>query len=140
MSGTRQEVGSRVVRRRAPGQRRLLLASVLLILGGWLPWLYTGVGPVSGIRGAGLWIFYAGLLALAGALLPGRFSMLALVQAVIVAVPAIVLPVWQLLRVLSLVGTQGWLPGPGLVMTFAGGVLCAIAARDLLRTRQDPAA
>jgi hypothetical protein len=114
-----------------PGQRRLLLASVLLILGGWLPWLYTGAGPVSGVRGAGLWTSYAGLLALAGALLPARWSVVAMIQAVIVAIPAIVLPVWQVVRVLNLVGTQGWAPGPGLVMTFAGGVLCAIAARDL---------
>lgn len=119
-----------------PGQRRLLLASVLLILGGWLPWLYTFAGTVSGIRGAGLYIFYAGLLALAGALLPPRLCTLALVQAVLVAVPGVVLPVWQVVRMLTLVGTQGWAPGPGLVMTFAGGVLCAIAARDLHRSRQ----
>lgn len=119
-----------------PGQRRLLLASVLLILGGFLPWLYTFAGTVSGIRGAGLYTFYAGMLALAGALLPARWSAAAMLQAVIVAVPGIVLPVWQVVRMLTLVGAQGWAPGPGLVMTFAGGVLCAIAARDLYRAKQ----
>lgn len=124
------------MRRRMPGQRRLLLASVLLILGGFLPWLYTFAGTVSGIRGAGLYTFYAGMLALAGALLPARWSAAALLQAVIVAIPGIVLPVWQVARMLTLVGTQGWAPGPGLVMTFGGGVLCAVAARDLHRARQ----
>lgn len=119
-----------------PGQRRLLLAAVLLILGGWLPWLYTGAGPISGIRGAGLWIFYAGILALAGAVLPPRFGTAAMIQAAIVAAAGIALPLWQVLRVLNLVGVQGWAPGPGLVLSFAGGVLCAIATRELYRARQ----
>ncbi|MGB3187031.1 MAG: hypothetical protein WBG76_07845 [Ornithinimicrobium sp.] len=126
--------------KRPSGQRRLLLASVALILGGWLPWLYTGVGAISGARGAGLWVFYAGLLALAGALLPPRFGLAALVQAVVVALVAMGLPLWQVWRVLNLVGTQGWLPGPGLVMSFFGGVLCALAARDLLAERSAGAA
>ena len=43
--------------KRLSGQRRLLAASLLLIFGGWLPWLYTGVGIISGARGAGLWVF-----------------------------------------------------------------------------------
>ncbi|CAN5467498.1 hypothetical protein BH23ACT6_BH23ACT6_09850 [soil metagenome] len=115
-----------------------MLASLLLIFGGWLPWLYTGLGTISGARGAGLWVFYAGLLALAGGLLPPRFATASLLQAVIVAATAIVLPVWQVGRVLALVGTQGWLPGPGLVMSFFGGVLCALAARDLLVARSAP--
>lgn len=104
------------------------------MVGGALPWLYSPVGPISGLRGAGLWIFYVGLLALAGALLPPRFRLAALVQALIVAAVAIALPVWQVGRVVSLVGFAGWAPGPGLVMTFGGGVLCAIAARDLYTT------
>ncbi len=78
-----------------------------------------------------MWIFYVGLLALAGGLLPPRFRLAALVQALIVAAVAIALPVWQVGRMISLVGFAGWAPGPGLVMTFGGGMLCAIAARDL---------
>ncbi|MGB5951209.1 MAG: hypothetical protein WBG57_01710, partial [Ornithinimicrobium sp.] len=101
------------MRRRGSGQRRLMLASLALILGGWLPWLYTGAGTISGARGAGLWVFYAGILSLASGLLPPRFSTLSMVQALIVAVVAIALPLWQVGRVLSLVGMQGWLPGPG---------------------------
>lgn len=111
-----------------------MFATILLLVGAFLPWLYTPVGPLSGIRGAGLWTLYAALLALAGALLPARFTVLAVVQAVIVSVAAIALPLWQAARVFSLVGTQGWAPGPGLVMTFGGGVLCALAARDLLKS------
>ncbi|HKJ11449.1 MAG TPA: hypothetical protein VJ976_03565 [Ornithinimicrobium sp.] len=121
--------------KRASGQRRLLVASLLLVFGGWLPWLYTGVGTVSGARGAGLWVFYAGLLALAGALLPPRFSTASLVQALVVAAAGMALPAWQVARMLALVGMQGWLPGPGLVMSFFGGVLCALAARDLMEGR-----
>ncbi len=102
-------------------------------MGAFLPWLYTPVGPVIGMRGPGLWTFYASLLALSGALLPLRFRMVALVQAGLVAAVAIAFPVWQVARVFSLVGVGGWAPGPGLVMTLGGGVLCAVAARDLLR-------
>lgn len=132
----RQAVPSVVVTHRRRGQRRLLLATVLLILGGWLPWLYTPAGPLSGIRGAGLWTFYAGMLALAGGLLPARFTTAALVQAGIVAVVAFALPIWQVARVLGLVGVQGWAPGPGLVMTLGGGALCALAVRDLMKARE----
>lgn len=127
------------MRSRVPGQGRLLLAAALLVVGGWLPWLYTGAGPVSGIRGPGLWTFYAGLLALAGGLLPARWSVAAMVQGVVCAVVAIGLTLWQVAHVLGLVGTQGWAPGPGLVMTFAGGVLCAVGARQIQTSRRVPA-
>lgn len=85
------------------------------------------------MRGPGLWTFYASLLALAGALLPPRFRVAALVQAVFVAIVAVAFPVWQVGRVITLVGFGGWAPGPGLVMTLGGGVLCAVAARDLFQ-------
>jgi len=88
------------------------------------------------MRGPGLWTFYASLLALAGALLPPRFHVAALVQAGLVALIAIALPVWQVGRVITLVGFGGWAPGPGLVMTLGGGVLCAVAARDLLQPEE----
>lgn len=103
------------------------------MLGGVLPWLSTGAGPVSGATGAGLWAFYAGALGLAGALVPWRRP--AVVQAGILAVVAVLLPVWQLVHVYSLVGLQGWLPGPGLVMVLGGGVLAGTAARSLATGR-----
>ncbi len=111
-----------------------------MVFGGWLPWLYTPAGTISGIRGAGLWVFYSALLALAGALLPPRFRSAAMIQGVLVAAVGIVLPVWQVWRVFALVGTAGWAPGPGLVMTFGGGVLCALAARDLFADRSQKSA
>ena len=102
-------------------------------LGAFLPWVYTGVGAVSGARGAGLWVFYAATLGLAGALVPLR--RLAAVQAVVLAVVAVGLPVWQAVHLLSLVGMQGWLPGPGLVLGLGGGLLAARAAVSLFTSR-----
>lgn len=104
-----------------------------MALGGWLPWVYTQVGPVSGAVGAGLWVFYVSLLALAAGILPPRLRILMVVQALVSGVVAIALPVWQVVHVLGLVGTEGWLPGPGLVLSAAGGVLALVAARQLLR-------
>lgn len=115
-----------------PGQLRLLGAGAFMVLGGWLPWVYTHLGPVSGAVGAGLWVFYVGLLAVAGGLLPARWRGLAVVQAVLSGVVAIALPAWQVVHVLRLVGTDGWLPGPGVVMSVFGGVLALLAARQLM--------
>ena len=102
-------------------------------LGAFLPWVYTGVGAVSGARGAGLWVFYAATLGLAGALVPSRG--LAAVQAAVLALAAVGLAVWQVVHLLSLVGLQGWLPGPGLVLVLAGGLLAGKAARSLFSSR-----
>lgn len=113
-----------------PGQGKLLGATAMLVAGAFLPWIYTPAGPVIGIRGPGLWTLYASMLALASALIPHRT--LAVVQACLCAVVAIVLPVWQMLHVLGMVGTGGWLPGPGAVMSAGAGVLCLAAARQLL--------
>lgn len=128
---------SAVARRRWPragrGQRPLLGAAAMAALGAFLPWIYTGVGTVSGARGAGLWVFYAATLGLAGALVPSR--MVAAVQASVLAVAAIGLPVWQVVHLFSLVGLQGWLPGPGLVLSLGAGVLAATAARSLFSGR-----
>ncbi|MFK5690889.1 hypothetical protein ACI3EY_14610 [Ornithinimicrobium sp. LYQ92] len=126
--------------RRAPGQLRLLAAGAFMALGGWLPWVYTQAGAVSGAVGGGLWVFYVGMLAIAGALLPPRLHRVAMVQAALSAVVAIVLPVWQVVHVLQLVGVQGWLPGPGLVLSAFGGVLALIAARQLHSGAPRPAA
>ncbi len=102
-------------------------------LGAFLPWVYTGVGAVSGARGAGLWVFYAATLGLAGALVP--FRRLAALQATVLAVAAVGLASWQVVHLVSLVGLQGWLPGPGLVLTLGGGVVAAAAARSLFSGR-----
>jgi hypothetical protein len=128
---------SAVIRRRWPragrGQRPLLGAAAMACLGAFLPWIYTGVGTVSGARGAGLWVFYAATLGLAGALVP--FRRVAALQAAVLAVVAVGLAVWQVVHLVSLVGLQGWLPGPGLVLTLGAGVLAATAARSLFSER-----
>lgn len=115
-----------------PGRRQLLGAVALVAFGSMIPWLMTGVGSISGLRGAGLWTFYAAMLGLAGALVPHRT--LRLVQGSVMAVVALVLPVWQVVHVLTLVGTGGWWPGPGLVLVFAGGVVAALAVRRMATT------
>lgn len=120
-------------RRTMPGQMRLLAASVLMLVGAFLPWLYTPLGNITGMRGPGLWTATVGMLALAGALVPVR--VLAVVQAIAAAAVCVYLPVWQFLRIFGLVGMEGWMPGPGLVLTFAGGVLAAVSAWQLWTLR-----
>jgi hypothetical protein len=112
-----------------PGRGRLLLATGMALLGGFLPWMYTGVGSVSGARGAGLWVAYAAMLGLAGALLPFRRA--AAVQAWVMGAVALVLPLWQVVHLVNLVGFTGWLPGPGLVMSAGAGALALLAGRQL---------
>lgn len=110
----------------------------MVLLGAWLPWIYTGLGSVAGIRGAGLWTMYAAVLGIAGAII--RKPRLAAGHAAALAVVAVVLPVWQVVHLLSLVGFTGWMPGPGLVLTLGGGVLAATAARALWVEADPPAA
>ncbi len=106
-------------------------------IGSFLPWIDTALGAVSGARGPGLWTFYAAALGLTGALIPLR--RIGGIQAAIMAVVCVVLPVWQLTRALSLLGTDGgWFPGPGLLLVFGGGVLAGSAAWQLLRPQPAP--
>lgn len=111
-------------------QARLLGAGALIVFGSFLPWAMTPLGNLSGIRGAGLWTLYLGLLALPGAVV--RSSRVAFWHAVLAAVPAVALPSWQLARLAQLnllAGSWGVaLPGLGLVLVLAGGVLAAGAA------------
>ena len=113
-----------------PQRKQLGLAVLMVVLGSFLPWLDTAVGSVSGAQGPGLWTFYSAMLGLAGALIPHR--RIAGIQAAVMGVVCVVLPVWQLVRALNLLGTDGWLPGPGVVLVLGGGVLACAAARNLL--------
>jgi hypothetical protein len=122
---------ARTRRPKDPVRRRLAFAVVMVLIGSFLPWIYTALGSVSGARGAGLWTFYAATLGLAAALVPLR--KLAAAQAALFAAVAVGLPLWQVLHLLRLVGAEGWFPGPGLVMVFGGGVLAGTAAWRLLR-------
>jgi hypothetical protein len=113
-----------------PARKRLGLAVLMVVVGSFMPWIDTAIGAISGARGPGLWTFYAAMLGLAGALVPHR--RIAGVQAAAMGAVCVVLPAWQLFRAFDLLGTQGWLPGPGVVLVFGGGVLAAVAARSLL--------
>lgn len=120
-------------RRRGDAARPMLAGAVLMVVvGSFLPWVDTALGTVSGTRGAGLWTFYAAMLGLAAALVPLR--RLAIAQASVMALVCVALPVWQVVHLLSLVGTGGWLPGPGLVLVFGGGVLAGSVAWRMVRT------
>jgi hypothetical protein len=131
MSGATATRTVRVRRGPDPAKRRLAGAVAMVLLGSFLPWIDTAVGSVSGARGAGLWTFYAAMLGLAGALIPLR--RVAAVQATIFAAVAVVVPVWQVVHLLTLVGMDGWVPGPGLVLVLGGGVLGATTAAQLFR-------
>lgn len=109
-----------------PGQQTLLWASVLITLGAFLPWVMTGVGNFTGMRGAGTWTVFAGVVGLGASLM--RRRRLVLIHAVGIAAIAIALPLWQVVHLLGLVGFGGWLPGIGLLMTLGGGVAIARAA------------
>jgi hypothetical protein len=103
----------------------------MVLLGAFLPWIYTGAGNVVGVRGAGLWTMYAAVLGVAGAII--RSPRFAAAHAAVLGAVAVVLPVWQLVHLLSKVGTAGWMPGVGLVLTLGGGVLACTAAVGMLR-------
>ena len=72
---------------------------------------------------------YAAVLGLAGAII--KKPRLAAAHAAVLAVVATGLALWQVVHLLTLVGFEGWMPGPGLVLTIGGGVLAATAARTL---------
>lgn len=116
-------------RRAVPGRGKMFGAVAMVVVGSFMPWVDTAAGQVSGAGGPGLWTFYAALLGLAAALVPIRG--LRLGQGVVFAAAAIGLPVWQVVHLLRLVGTSGWLPGPGLVLVVGGGVLAVAAVRDM---------
>lgn len=130
-AGTNARTPARRWPRAGRGQKPLLGASLMVVLGSFLPWLLTNVGSFSGAQGAGLWTFYAAALGIAGALVPNRTA--AAVQAALLAVVAVALPAWQVIHVVRLVGFSGWAPGPGLVLVAGGGVLAAAAAVRLRR-------
>lgn len=123
-----------------PGRTRLAAAAVLVILGAVLPWVMTPLGTVRGTAGAGLWTLYAGLFAAGGAALP--WPRVSAWHAPVLAAAALTLGGWQLARLAWISATtDAWgaaLPGAGLVVTLAGGVLAVGAFRR--RIPAEPAA
>lgn len=114
-----------------PARKRLIVAVLLVMVGSFLPWIYVGGVPKSGALGPGLWTFYGSMLGVAGVLLP--FHKVGAVHAGLMAVVALFVPAWQVVHILGLVGFGGWMPGPGLVMVFGGGVVAVGCAIRLFR-------
>lgn len=115
----------------------LLGAALMVLIGAFLPWVATGAGNIAGVRGAGIWTMYAAMIGVAGAIIKRR--RIAAAHAALLAIPALALPVWQLVHLASLVGFAGWMPGPGLVLTIGGGALALSVALRTLRS-PEPAA
>lgn len=128
-STTRGAGGSR--RWSHPRQRLLLLVSAGVILGAFMPWIETGLGTYRGFAGPGPYLFYAGVLGLGAGLVPVRA--LAVVQGAVVAVAAVGLPVWQVVRLATRVGFEGWAPGLGLLLVLGCGVMATKVTIDLAR-------
>jgi hypothetical protein len=128
-----QTNGPRPRRRLHPAQRQLLFAAFGVIVGSFLPWVTINMGlSYSGFAGAGLYTFYLGIFGIAAGLVPRR--RMAAVQGGIVALGAVGLPLWQLLHLVSRVGLGGWLPGAGLIMVLASGVLAGLSTWQLVRS------
>jgi hypothetical protein len=118
-------------RRLMPGQGRLIAASVLVMVGAFLPWLYTAFSQPK--HPQFLWLFVVGFVALAGGLIPNQ--KIAYWHSVVTAVVTLGLTAWYLFQlvveIIAKVGFGGWMLGPGLVLTVAGGVLAIQSARTL---------
>lgn len=115
-----------------PARRRLLIGVVLVAVGSFLPWLHTPVGNVLGSSGAGLWTFYAAMVGFGGVLLPVRMRKAAGVQAALLGLVAPGIVVWFLGDFIAKVGVAGWMPGPGVVLVFGGGVLAVTSGWAML--------
>jgi hypothetical protein len=111
------------------GQQTLLWASILITVGAFLPWLMTSFGTFGGMRGAGSWTVFAGVVGIGASLMRRRRWVH--VHAIGIAAIAIALPLWQVVHLVTTVGFRGWLPGIGLIMTLVGGVAIARATLEL---------
>lgn len=112
----------------------LLVASLVTIVASFLPWFDTAFGSTNGAALGGLYTFYAGLIALPGAILRRRRVVLG--HTLVLAVVGISVPAWRLAWALSLLPAlgQAWLPGPGLLLVLTSGGVAAYAAVTLLRS------
>jgi len=117
------------------GSIAMLFGGLLLAVGSVLPWVQSPLGSLSGLAGPGLWTLCAGVIAIAGALIPHR--RVALVHAALPGLAAATLVAWQLARLVQLsASTDSWgklLPGIGLVMAGGGAVILIRAALRIRR-------
>lgn len=114
-----------------PRQRLLVLLSAGVIVGAFMPWIETGLGTYRGFAGPGPFLFYAGVLGLGAGLVPVRA--LAVGQGAILAAAAVALPLWQIVRLVRLVGFEGWSPGVGMMLILGCGLMAARVTIGLVR-------
>ncbi len=112
-------------------QVMLLVAGLVTTGASFLPWLPTPLGDLGG--STRMLTFYAGVIAVPGAI--WRRWTVVLAHTLILAVPAVLLPirdlVWALRRLPGL--GEAWLPGPGLVLVGISGGVALLAAVQLVR-------
>lgn len=113
----------------------LLVAGLVTMVASFLPWLDTAFGSTNGAALGGLYSFYAGLIAVPGAML--RHRMVVVGHALVLAVVGTAVPAWRLAWALGrLPGLgQAWLPGPGLLLVLISGGVAAYVTAALLRAR-----
>lgn len=115
------------------GSIGMIVGGLVIAVGSVLPWVSTPLGSLSGSAGPGLWTLSAGMLVIAGALIP--FRRIALAHAVLPGLAVAVIVLWQVARLIQLSATTaGWgrlLPGMGLVMAAGGAVIVLRAAARL---------
>jgi hypothetical protein len=109
----------------------LLIAGLVTIAASFLPWVPTVVGDARGQ--AGLITFYAGVIAVPGAI--WRRAPVVAVHALILAIPALALPIYRLAWAAQRLPAFGsaWTVGPGLVLVFISGGVALYAAGRLWR-------
>ena len=117
-----------------PKQKLLLLLSLGVTVGAFMPWLETAVGTYRGFAGPGQYLFYAGVLGLGAGLVPVKS--LAVLQGAVVSSAAIFLPLWQAAKLFSKVGFDGWAPGTGMMLVLGCGIMAARTTISMARSDQ----
>lgn len=129
-------------RRRWPyagaAQSRLLLASLAIGVGSFLPWVDTAFGSFTGMAGPGVWTLYAAVLGIAGSLV--RRGRLAALHAAATGAVAVLLPVWQGLTLVDTCAGGACAPGTGLVLVLMAGATALVQVRPLWRAAPEPRA
>lgn len=113
-------------------QKRMIVASILVLVGAVTPWVEHLGGTVLGVQGAGVWTLAAGGIGLAGALF--RRRPVVVVHAAVLAITPLVLGGWQTARLVAIgCDFRVCAPSFGLLLTIAGGGLAAAATWRLAR-------
>lgn len=128
MRNTRAMTG-RAERRRwpyFPGQAAFLVAAIVIFAGTALPWALVLGRLLWGSPGALTWTLSGGFLVLAGAIV--RRRALGALSAAGGGAIAVFFALWQTSRILSRCLSLDCLPGPGLGLLLAGGLLALYRA------------